>query len=265
MYGYIYKTTNLVNGKIYIGQKKSKTFLGLDYLGSGKYLWCAIHRYGKDNFIVEFLDSCDTKESLDLLEKYYIKKYNSTDSSIGYNIANGAIGGDTYSNLSDADKIRRNLKRLKSYKENYQRKIAIHKGDKDIKILETDLPLYLQNGWEKGRSEKYQTILNNSHLGIRQSDEWVKKRIASTWENKTKEQIQQLKEKHSEATKRQMSKVPKSRRIEIAKNANKFKGRKCAWVNKDGKSHFIYEEDLQKYLDNGYTKGMVKRGSKQNK
>ena len=26
MYGYIYKTTNLVNGKIYIGQKKSNTF-----------------------------------------------------------------------------------------------------------------------------------------------------------------------------------------------------------------------------------------------
>ena len=38
MYGYIYKTTNLVNGKIYIGQKKSDVFLGDKYLGSGKKL-----------------------------------------------------------------------------------------------------------------------------------------------------------------------------------------------------------------------------------
>lgn len=38
MYGYIYKTTNLINGKIYIGQKKSEKFLGINYLGSGKRL-----------------------------------------------------------------------------------------------------------------------------------------------------------------------------------------------------------------------------------
>lgn len=36
MYGYIYKTTNLINGKIYIGQHKANKFLGQSYLGSGK-------------------------------------------------------------------------------------------------------------------------------------------------------------------------------------------------------------------------------------
>ena len=42
MYGYIYKTTNTVNNKIYIGQKKSEIFLKESYLGSGKYLKNAI-------------------------------------------------------------------------------------------------------------------------------------------------------------------------------------------------------------------------------
>lgn len=41
-YGYIYKTTNLVNNKIYIGQKTSKKFLGESYLGSGKLLSKAV-------------------------------------------------------------------------------------------------------------------------------------------------------------------------------------------------------------------------------
>ena len=45
MYGYIYKTINLVNDKIYIGQKHSSKFLGEKYLGSGKSLKGAIIKY----------------------------------------------------------------------------------------------------------------------------------------------------------------------------------------------------------------------------
>ena len=52
MYGYIYKTTNLLNNKIYIGQKKSNEFLHEKYLGSGKYLLNSIRKHGKENFII---------------------------------------------------------------------------------------------------------------------------------------------------------------------------------------------------------------------
>lgn len=93
MYGYIYKTTNLINYKIYIGQKKSSIFLGDKYLGSGLYLNRAINKYGKEKFKVELITEADNKEELDNLEKYYINLYNSTDIEIGYNIANGAVGG----------------------------------------------------------------------------------------------------------------------------------------------------------------------------
>lgn len=56
MYGYIYKTTNTINGKIYIGQKKSSEFLGVQYLGSGKILKSAINKYGVEAFIVEVIE-----------------------------------------------------------------------------------------------------------------------------------------------------------------------------------------------------------------
>lgn len=62
MYGYIYKTTNLVNNKIYIGQKHSDKFLGNRYLGSGKRLREAVDKYGKECFTVELLEEVDSLE-----------------------------------------------------------------------------------------------------------------------------------------------------------------------------------------------------------
>lgn len=94
MYGYIYLTTNLVNKKIYVGQKKSEIFLGNKYLGSGFMLARAIKKYGRNNFNVELLEFCESKLELNEREVFYIAYYNSTNSDIGYNIATGGQGGD---------------------------------------------------------------------------------------------------------------------------------------------------------------------------
>jgi hypothetical protein len=48
-YHTVYKTTNLLNGKYYIG-KHSTNHVNDEYLGSGKYLWSSINKYGIDNF-----------------------------------------------------------------------------------------------------------------------------------------------------------------------------------------------------------------------
>jgi group I intron endonuclease len=86
----IYKTTNLINGKIYIGQDSKNR---PQYLGSGVYLKKAIKKYGKNNFIKEILeDSISTKDILNLREIYWIKKFNSIDSNIGYNLTKGGNG-----------------------------------------------------------------------------------------------------------------------------------------------------------------------------
>lgn len=93
MYGYIYKTTNLINNKIYIGQRKSKVFQSTNYLGSGRYLRNAVNKYGVENFIVELIDISDNREELNNKEIYWIKYYKAYDRNIGYNISKGGIGG----------------------------------------------------------------------------------------------------------------------------------------------------------------------------
>lgn len=259
MYGYIYKTTNIVNGKIYIGQKKSNKYLGNKYLGSGKYLKCAIRHYGDNCFVVSLIATANSKDELDNLEKYYIQKFNANDHEIGYNIALGAVGGDTYTHLSDADKQKRNEHYSMSRKANTNVYVTIHKGDVTKRIKDTLLDEYLQNGWRRGRSEMFQNKLNASHKGIKQSDEWIEKRVLSGWKNKSREEYEKMIQKHRDAAIKQMANTPKAERIERARNANKFRGHKCCFVNDGVKNHFIYLEDLQSYLDKGFTRGMCKR------
>jgi len=84
--GIIYKTTNLINGKIYIGQDSNNNE---NYFGSGKILKRAIKKYGKENFKKEILEIVDDLTILDEREIYWINELNSTDRNIGYNISKG--------------------------------------------------------------------------------------------------------------------------------------------------------------------------------
>ena len=96
MYGFIYITTNNINGKKYIGQRKyDSQEKWKEYLGSGVYLNRAINKYGKENFSKEIIEECDTKEKLNEREKYWISYYNAVNSENFYNIANGGDGGRT--------------------------------------------------------------------------------------------------------------------------------------------------------------------------
>lgn len=92
-YGYVYKTTNLINGKIYVGQHK-KTYFDTNYLGSGYSLAKAINKYGKENFKCEIIKFCKSKAELDSEEIKYIKLFDSCTPEKGYNISSGGQGGD---------------------------------------------------------------------------------------------------------------------------------------------------------------------------
>ena len=94
MFGYIYKTTNLINGKIYIGQHKSDVFDN-SYYGSGKLIGRAINKYGRENFSCEIIEECFNKEQMSEAEKFWIDKYQSfPKTGIGYNLTPGGEFGD---------------------------------------------------------------------------------------------------------------------------------------------------------------------------
>ena len=92
----IYKFTNKINNKSYIGQsinieeRRKKHIASSYYPPSNTYntvFHQAIRKYGVDNFEFEILTLCKIEE-LDSLEKYYISKYNSMVPN-GYNMTSG--------------------------------------------------------------------------------------------------------------------------------------------------------------------------------
>lgn len=100
----IYKITNIINNKCYIGQTTQKD----PYRRISRHFTDALHnkldtkfcrairKYGKENFYYDFIDTATTKEELNQKEKYWISYYNSIDK--GYNMVEGGIGfvGNSY-------------------------------------------------------------------------------------------------------------------------------------------------------------------------
>lgn len=89
--GIIYKITNLVNNKVYIGQTERTLNIRWKqhrYCKGCKYLHNAILKYGVENFKVEEIERVPIKD-LNEREIYWIASYNSTDRTVGYNILKG--------------------------------------------------------------------------------------------------------------------------------------------------------------------------------
>ena len=108
--GFVYLTTNIVNGKIYVGQRR---FLddkkeNADYIGSGgEHFKAAIKKYGRKNFKRRILKLCETSDELNHFEKLYSMEYNpNLDPKIGYNKFHGSVcDGDNPSRNEEVRKL----------------------------------------------------------------------------------------------------------------------------------------------------------------
>ena len=94
MYYLVYKVTNKVNNKIYVGVHKTEN-IDDGYMGSGKILRRAIDKHGIDNFIKEILFEASTAEEMFEKEKEFVEVGKHT-----YNIKKGGDGGWDYINNS---------------------------------------------------------------------------------------------------------------------------------------------------------------------
>lgn len=122
----IYKFTNLINQKIYIGQTRKQFRERLAHHiwqmnNNPSYFHKALSKYGLSNFDITILETCENPEDLNGLEIYWIDYYQSSDRNKGYNLTLGGSGvsHDKYiRNYIEKDETR--LKRSESAKRKWQ-------------------------------------------------------------------------------------------------------------------------------------------------
>lgn len=106
---YIYKITNNVNNKVYIGQTvqtnaKMRWYSHCDYARKGKksYLYDSMRKYGIDQFHWEIIDQATTLEELNTKEQQWLEYYRS--SGIVYN--NREAGGNKLHSIESIERMR---------------------------------------------------------------------------------------------------------------------------------------------------------------
>jgi len=173
MYGYIYRTTNLINSMFYIGQHKGE--FESDYYGSGKCLNYTINKYSRDNFKLEVICYVDDREQANLLERRYIRENRiKFGRDMMYNITDGGEGFYGKHTPESREKIR--LARLgKTFTEEIRKKISESNKEKVFSI-EYRKKLSEASKGRKKSSEHCENI-SLSQLGKKQTSEHIRNKI----------------------------------------------------------------------------------------
>jgi hypothetical protein len=252
-FGIIYKATNKINGKCYIGQTIRRISLRIsEHINLCKrvkyknnYFHNALRKYGFDNFQWEVLCKCDTKEEMNEMEFHYIKQYNSYN--CGYNLSWGGessfgriLSEETKKKISDA-KVGK-YRGINSYcygkhlSEETKRKIGnAHKGKKISDEMKKTLSMKLSGE-------------NNPNYGKHHTEEAKKKMSEKTKERYKNGFENFMKGKnHTKKTKKEMSKKAKNRakkecpycnKIVDVSNYSRWHGKNCKMNNES-----VYESE----------------------
>jgi group I intron endonuclease len=198
----IYKITNQINGKSYIG-KTSKT-LEQRWVWHKRdtkvkkyrniYFYNALSKYGPENFTIKELDCTENEQQANWLESWYIAITWSYKPEIGYN---STMGGDgVIPNLETRQKIRESLQGKKH-------PMFGHTGDKN--------PFYGKTHTEESKHQMSLSHMGNkSRTGLPHSEE-TKKKISAVVTGTQLGNKHRLGKFHSEMTRKKMSESQKKR------------------------------------------------------
>lgn len=194
VYGIIYKCTNLINGKIYIGQtiKCLEHRKGLHEITADKnrgfYFHRAIRKYGKENFKWEIIDIGISKTDLDNKEIFYINMFNLLDHNFGYNIKSGGSRGNPY-----AGKTEEEMNVIS------KRKSRAHSGrifskEHCLKISESRKN-FSDEKWEEIKTKRKQT--NDNKMDEQKEQEKLKRK--NKYKNKSEDEKKEISMKISKS------------------------------------------------------------------
>lgn len=173
--GYIYKITNIINKKKYIGvtTRKNPYYRWMAHKSSiqkGKgcpLLMKAFNKYGESAFIFEVIIIC-FDEDVFKFENEYIKKYNSA-SPYGYNIAEGGKIGMSFLGKTHSEETKKKIG-IKS--KEYNNKPEVKERARNVAI---ELNKRMNNGEIVRKSEKWKKAVEEGRIGGKRDDESKKK------------------------------------------------------------------------------------------
>ena len=269
--GSIYKITNIVNNKHYIGQTRhdaEKTRISKHLTGNGsRVIKQAIEKYGQDAFTYEILHDGVIPEFLDTLEIEAIEKFN-TIAPHGYNLTAGGEGGspseETRQKISDANKGKSPPNKGKPVPEVTRRKISVAlKGNSRSeetrrKISETlkANPTITRGMLGKKHSEEARRKISESHKGKKQGPHSEEHRQKISDANKGRKTSEEARRKIGEAHKGKTLSEETRRKISDTKKGttpwNKGKkGVQTAW-NKGKKDVYKMSEEARRNMSKAH-------------
>ena len=277
----IYKITNLINNKVYIGQSKNIEQRWAEHKSSKQniHLHSAFCKYGLENFKFEIIETPEIEE-LNTRERYWINFYDSTNPNKGYNHTSG---GEREPGWVHSEETKQKLSKLglqRATSPDYTNPATgtkvIHKGDITSRCKADELDEYLSNGWELGFSDKSRDLgaknRTGKHNGVYQKGYlFAGENNHFYGKHHSPETIQKIRDHmpdttfawrgkhHSEMSKKKMRGPRPS--ISGSNNPNYGKrgqqsimyGRKC--INKEGVELRVPQSEIDKYLIEGWKLG----------
>lgn len=156
----IYKITNIIDGKVYIGKHQTKN-VDDGYMGSGKHLRRAIKKYGKENFVKEILHIFMTEEEMNSKETELVTEEFCLREDT-YNICVGGHGGFSHINRDMNNRVIKNKKARTKTDEILKSKYGVD-NPSQIDFVKEKASKRMIKMWSEGKMPQPPSFLGKTH------------------------------------------------------------------------------------------------------